>query len=185
MTPSVTQVLRDALDLEFPRSPRVATLATVDPHRRPRARNVLVRNITDDGILWIVSDGRSEKNQHLRTTPDAELVFWLPTSRQQFRLLCEAQVLGKDAGDPRRAQAWLNLTDATRALFVWPTPGKPRGDCDVEFVQAVSALTPTPDSFELLVFEPDELDHLDLNPHPHCRIRYRLENAWQPEELNP
>jgi PPOX class probable FMN-dependent enzyme len=185
MTPSVTQLLRDALDLEFPRTPRVATLATVDPHRRPRARNVIVRNITDEGHLWIASDARSEKNAHLRAMPDAELVFWLPTSRQQFRLLCEAQVRGKDAADPRPQQAWLNLTDATRALFVWPTPGKPRGDCDVDFVQSVSALAPIPDSFELLILEPDELDHLDLNPHPHRRIRYRLENAWQPEELNP
>jgi pyridoxamine 5'-phosphate oxidase len=185
MTPLVTQLLKDALDLEWPHAPPVATLATVDAHCRPRARSVIVRNITDDGNLWIASDARSEKNQHLRTTPDAELVFWLPTTRQQFRLLCEAQVIGKDTADPRRQQAWINLTDATRALFVWPTPGKPRSDCDVDFVRAVSALAPIPDSFELLVLEPDELDHLQLNPHPHRRTRYRLENAWQPEELNP
>jgi PPOX class probable FMN-dependent enzyme len=184
MTPSLAQLLRDALDLEFADRPRVAALATVDDHHRPRARNVVVRNLSDED-LWIVSDARSEKNHHLQTNSTAELVFWLAGRREQFRLLCECRIIGRSEHDGRREQAWAMLNDATRALFVWPTPGAPRGDCDVDFVQAVPADDPIPDSFELLILSPAEIDHLELSPFPFRRTRYRADNAWQPEERNP
>src|SRR3954469_9056592 len=95
MTLPWLQLLRDALDLEFAEGrPRVATLATVGEDGRPRARNVVVRRIDDDAALHVVSDARSSKNAHLRKTPFAELVLWLPTRREQFRLAVRTQITG-------------------------------------------------------------------------------------------
>jgi pyridoxamine 5'-phosphate oxidase len=185
MTPSVIQLLRDALDLEFAERPRVAVLASVDADGRPRARSVIVRDVTDSGDLWVASDARSQKNAQLRQRPQADLVFWLPARREQFRVLCRARVIGAGEDEPRRRRAWLMLNDASRALFVWPAPGRPRGDCDLDFAAAVPAGDPIPDSFELLVLSAVEVDHLELGPFPHRRTRYGAQNAWQAEELNP
>ena len=64
--------------------PRVCTLATVDKSGAPRARSVICRKVGEDGSVWFLIDGRSEKADHLKAVPQAEVVFWLPTVREQF-----------------------------------------------------------------------------------------------------
>src|SRR5215213_3847478 len=66
--------------------PRVCTLATVDKAGLPRARSVVCRRVGPDGAIWLASDARSEKNEHVKASPQAEVVFWLPTRREQFRV---------------------------------------------------------------------------------------------------
>ena len=182
MTPSLAQLLTDALDLEFERRPRIATLSTVDEHGRPRARSVIVRTVADQGDLWIVSDARSDKNQHLRHIPRAELVFYLGGRREQFRLSGQCTLHG---GGALREQAWRMISDETRALFLGPPPGTPRVDCDDHFVRSCPETTPIPASFELIVLAPDEVDHVRLSAWPHGRTRYRAIDSWQAQELNP
>src|SRR3954464_7023592 len=99
MSPPWLPILRDALDLEWPDAPHIGTLATVDVGHFPHARNVVVRAIDDAGNLHIASDARSEKNAHLRQTPMAELVFQLPSRREQFRLSGRVQI-SSTATDP-------------------------------------------------------------------------------------
>lgn len=179
-------ILRDALDLELGPRPRIATLATVDSHHRPRARSVVMRQIDDDdGALHVVSDARSDKNGHLRQTPFAELVFWLPTRQEQFRLAGPARIT-TEKDDPALLQHfWSALPDASRALFAWPPPGRPRPASDEPFVPALAATTPVPDTFELITVRPDQVEYLELAPAPHRRLRWRAQVEWQPEEINP
>jgi PPOX class probable FMN-dependent enzyme len=184
MTPWL-QPLRDALDLEFSTKPRIATLATVDEHHHPRARSIVVRRIDDAGHLHLVSDARSEKNAHLRQTPFAELVFWLPTRRQQFRLAGPATIT-TSAGDRVLLESlWRSLPDPTRAMFTWPAPGKPWPGCDIAFTPTLDASAPIPESLELITLLPEYVDRLDLSPTPHRRTRWRQQTAWQPEDINP
>ena len=70
----------------------VATLATVDPTGQPHARTVIIRRLdAGQDSVWITSDARSDKVAHLAANPLAELLFWLPHERQQFRLRCRAR----------------------------------------------------------------------------------------------
>jgi len=178
-------VLRDELDLEHAARPRIAQLATVDERGRPRVRSVVCRRILDDGSLIAASDGRSAKNAHVRGAGQGEWAFWLAGRRKQIRLSGPTRVVGTEGDHALREDLWRALSDAARALFVWPAPGSPRGPCDVDFVQAVSADTPMPASFELIVTTPDEVEMLDLNPHPHARTRWRRTEAWEEQALNP
>jgi PPOX class probable FMN-dependent enzyme len=185
MSPPWLPRLINALDLEYARRPRIAALATVDPDGHPTVRHVVCRRIGDDGAAVIVSDARSQKNRHLRALPFAELAFWLPTRREQFRLAGRVRLITAADGDPVRETTWRELSDESRALFTWPAPGQPRPDCDDQFAPKIAADFPIPDSFELILLSPDHVEHLALTEHPHRRTRWRAETAWEPESINP
>jgi PPOX class probable FMN-dependent enzyme len=177
-------ILRSALDAEYAERPRIATLATIDFDRQPRARTVILRRVDDEGALWIGSDGKSDKNAHLRNMSDAELVLYLPTSREQFRIFGRCRVIGRGDDEPFRQQFWLSLSDPARAMFFWPTVEQPvSGNQSVP--TALPATTPMPDNFELIALRPEQVEHLTTAQIPHRRTRYRKFSAWSPESINP
>jgi pyridoxamine 5'-phosphate oxidase len=177
-------ILRSALDAEYADRPRIATLATIDFDRQPRARTVILRRIDDDGTLWIASDAHSDKNAHLRNRDDAELVLYLPASREQFRIFGRCRIIGRGDDEPVRLQFWQSLSDTARAMFLWPTIGQPVIE-NQTVPTAVPKTTPMPDNFELIALRPEQVQHLTTTSIPHRRTRYRRFSAWQPESINP
>lgn len=177
--------LQVSLTAEYPDRPRIAVLATVDAGNRPRARSVILRRIDSDGALWIISNAHAGKNAQLRHIPFAELVLYLPTSRRQFRLAGAAQVIGggQNCHDLRH-RFWLDLSDAARAMFYWPTIGRP-ADPGEQVVSSMPAQTPMPDEFELIRIDPDHVEHLTTDKIPHLRTRWRQDNDWREEQINP
>lgn len=174
--------LRAALDAEFAeQAPKIGALATVDDAGRPRVRSVVCRKLEECGSLWVASDARSEKNREARANPFGEIAFWLPAIRQQFRI---AGSLSVTAASERRDRAWAELSDASRALFFWDSPGRPLGD-DRDFAESVGAWTAIPATFELLILKADRVDHLDLREHPHRRRVWRADRSWAVREVNP
>ena len=177
-------ILRRALEAEYADRPRIATLATIDLDRQPRARTVILRRIDDDGTLWIASDGHSDKNAHLRHTADAELVFYLPTSREQFRIFGRCRVIGRGDDERVRQQFWQSLSDPARAMFFWPTIEQPVTE-NQTIPTAIPYTTPMPVNFELIALRPDQVEHLSIAVIPHRRTRYCKFAAWTPESINP
>ena len=181
LTEWLTEFRRAAGDLRR-QPPLVMALATTDAGGAPRARSVVCRHVTDDGGLWFASDARSEKNAHLRRRPEVEAVAWLAGSREQFRFFGRAELL-TDGGD--RLDLLRELSDASRAMFFWPDPGRPRTADTVAFPRSITADTPPPASFEVIVVRPIQVEHLALTGHPHRRRRWCAETGWRGEELNP
>lgn len=177
-------ILRSVLDVEYADRPRIATLATIDFNRQPRARTIILRRIDDDGTLWIASDGNSDKNAHLRNMSDAELVLYLPTSREQFRVFGRCRIIGRGDDEPVRQQFWQSLSDAARAMYLWPTIEQ-RVTANQTVPTAVPATMPMPDNFELIALRPEQVEHLATASIPHSRTRYRKFSAWSPESINP
>jgi pyridoxamine 5'-phosphate oxidase len=179
--------LTRALAEEFSEDrPRVCTLATVDKSGAPRARSVICRKLGEDGSVWFLNDGRSEKAEHLKAVPQAEVVFWLPTVREQFRLSGSVKVVPAAPDDPARLEFWRSLSDATRATYFWPSPGAKRIDDDDEFAREVPATIPPPPNFHVLVLRPRRVEQLQLTPHPHRRRRWMLAGNWSvAAEVNP
>lgn len=162
--------VRTALSAEFGAKPWIGALATVDASMRPRVRSVVCRKVEDDGCLWITCDSRSEKVRQIAEHPHGEIVFWLPSRREQFRVAGSLDRV--EVGDPRRTLAWRDLSDATRRTFFWPSdliPGDPA----------------IPASFAVLVLIPDRAEHLDLNPEPHRRVCWEADRGWLPERIEP
>ncbi len=143
-------------------SPWLCSMATVDNNGRPTIRTMLCREVNDDGELVFVSDRRTRKDSHLRERPACEVVFWLPNPRVQFRVTGEASVMGPEADQFKRQRWWDTISDESRALFVspkaWAVPeGSPK---------AVSADTPMPGTFELLIVTPSEVEMRQLADVP-------------------
>jgi pyridoxamine 5'-phosphate oxidase len=181
--------LRVELDEEFQGRPAVAALATADAEGAPSVRLVVVRRLDPDtGAAVIATDARSDKAAHLRNRPEAEISFWLPGPRVQYRLRGTVRI-EKDLGPPvaaaNRTELWLSLSDAARALFAWPAPGLPRTKGPGAFPDRVPSSAAIPDTFLALSLRPDRVERLDLRPHPHQRTRWRIEIGWVLEELNP
>lgn len=178
--------LQSALDREFGDKPPLAALASVDRSGAPRARMVVCRRITDDGNVLIVSDSRSEKNDQLKTNLQAEVVFWLPTLREQFRVLGSTRITGASPPDPVRQEIWERMSSAARALFFWPAPGARKIDPPEAYRLESPPDVQPPANFELITVRPRRVEHLQLTVHPHRRRRWMLAGKWSAAaELNP
>ena len=178
------EIVRAALDDEFgDGSPRICTLATVDEDREAAARMVVCRAIDEIGALYFVSDARSEKNAHLRRYPAAAVVFWLPKRREQIRLRgAFVEILDSLNNSPVRQRIWRELSDASRALFAWPPPGADRMADESAFPRELAADATVPPTFEVIILNPNEVEILDLKPHPHERTRWE---GLSKRRLNP
>ena len=170
-----------ALADEYDHKPRIAALATLDGGS-PRVRNVVCRRVDADGTVWVASDARSGKNAQLRGCPEAEVAFWLPRRRDQWRLAGTASILPAE----RALDLWRSMSESARALFDWPPPGAPRDpDPDADAFPTTPRPGPPPANFEAIGLSPLVVEHLDLNPHPHRRRRWEAADGWVERTLNP
>lgn len=176
--------LQSALDKEFGASSRIMILATVDASGAPHARCVVCRRIDDEGRLYIATDARTEKNAQLRSDRRCELVFWLSRVRCQFRLCGDARVVAYPEDEALRRKIWRGMSNEARSLSFWPTPGIAAASDDT-FPQAVSADVPPPQTFEVVVITPRQVDRLSLDSHPHRRRIWRSDTRWVGVDVNP
>lgn len=170
-------------EAEFHARRVVATLATVDRQGNPRARTVFVRALDKQArTLWITTDARSSKVDHLRARPVAELVIWAPHERQQFRLRGTVQLVSSGR---LREEMWAEMSDAARALYFMPAPGSPRRPDDAIPAAGPADTAAPPPNFVLLALRPTEVESLELNESPHRRWLWRESTGWQPELIHP
>ena len=170
---------------------RYAQLATTRPDGRPANRTIVFRGFLEDtNQLKFITDARSEKPGQVERSQWGELCWYFPTTREQFRITGTLHLIRDSDPDERlrnaRQQLWQDLSDHSRIQFAWADPGKPRA--------AAAAFSPTKPScdealpnFCLLLLEPTEVDHLELQGEPQNRnIYHRLEDGeWNAKEVNP
>ncbi|MBK1989972.1 pyridoxamine 5'-phosphate oxidase family protein [Sphaerospermopsis aphanizomenoides BCCUSP55] len=166
-------------------------LATVRKNGLPANRTVVFRGFLEDtNQLKFITDIRSAKAEQIPLQPAAEICWYFPNSREQFRISGNLILITFNSHphlQAARIKMWQELSDAARLQFAWPDPGEMR-------VRTPEAFTPlAPDSMQplenfcLLLLEPTEVDHLELRGEPQNRTIYQLnENQeWYSEEVNP
>jgi PPOX class probable FMN-dependent enzyme len=170
---------------------RYLQLATVRADGRPANRTVVFRGfLGESDRLTAVTNTSSAKVRELDAVPWAEACWYFPMTREQFRMGGRAVVVREGTGDEAaqraRIDAWRALADATRQSYSWPTPGEPR-DPEVPFVEATPDPEIPPPSFGLIVLDPIEVDHLELDGSPQNRWIYRRDDdgRWTGREVNP
>ena len=181
------QALKDHRDR--PES-RYFQLATVRPNGKPANRSVVFRGFLDSTHqLQIVTDNRSDKIHQLHHSPWAEICWYFSLTRQQFRISAQTTCIDENT-DPsfllsKRRQVWQQLSDATRQQFTWPACGTDRDK------NGFPGTYPNPDTllpnFVLVLFQPIEVDLVDLRESPPQRIHYQLQpnGDWSERPLNP
>ena len=170
---------------------RYLQLATVRSDGRPANRTVVFRGfLGETDRVTAVTSIWSAKVWELDAVPWAEACWYFPMTREQFRLGGPTAVVREGAGDEAvqraRVDTWRALADATRQSFTWPAPGEPR-DPGVPFIESpADPEVPLP-SFGLIVLDPIEVDHLELDGNPQNRWVYRRDDGgiWTGMEINP
>lgn len=166
---------------------RYLQLATVRRDGRPANRTVVFRGFREQGDrLLLISDDRSQKQAEIRHQPWAEICWYFPKSREQFRISGQVEIIDGSHGDQlTRTQVWQGLSDPARSQFAWPDPRGNRSDSDAFSPQTVDDQQPLA-SFSVLLLEPVEVDHLELRGEPQNRSLYRLEKTgWEMRSVNP
>ena len=168
--------LRESLQQEYPDRGAVAVLATVSPEAEPAARCVICRGVTPDGRLTFGTDLRSDKIDHLRNQPAAEVLFWLAGQKLQWRIAGDVRIItGHQA-----AGEWASFPEATRQTFFGPPPGEAYEPFAID-----ADLTKPPPTFAVLELIPDRVEFLDLTTTPHTRLCYSRHQKWQERRINP
>ncbi|WP_414551144.1 Npun_F5749 family FMN-dependent PPOX-type flavoprotein [Anabaena sp. CCY 0017] len=171
---------------------RYLQLATVGENNRPANRTVVFRGFLEDSNqLKFITDARSDKVDQIEKQPWAEICWYFPNTREQFRLSGCLTLIGDDDShpilQPARIKIWQELSDAARLQFAWPNPGKPRVDKPEAFAPSPpNSAQPLP-NFCLLLLEPTQVDHLELRGEPQNRRIYHLDEQqeWVSQEINP
>ncbi len=170
---------------------RFVQLATVRADGRPANRTVVFRGFwKDTPQITFVSDARSLKVQELRQSSWAEVCWYFPNTHEQFRIGGPVAVIGDDASDGdlavAREHAWRELGEPVRMSFNWPAPGQPRAVGLPFQTERPDPSNPVP-NFCLLMLDPQEVDHLEINGNPQNRWQFRrdAEGDWRGAEVNP
>jgi pyridoxamine 5'-phosphate oxidase len=168
---------------------RYAQLATVHPNGHPANRTIVFRGfLPNTNQLRFIIDRRSQKIDQIHTQPWAELCWYFPKTREQFRLSGTLTLVPEDDPDESLSKArstlWQELSDAARSQFAWAAPRQPKTEPLVSV--PLDAIEPHP-NFCLLLLEPVEVDHLELRGEPQNRFLYVRQDQenWVKEEVNP
>ncbi len=170
---------------------RYLQLATVREDGRPANRTVVFRGFLEaTNSLKFVTDHRSQKVEQIAHNPWAEACWYFPKTREQFRLLGQLILVQADCSDSTlsnaRQIAWQELSETARSQFYWPQPGETRGN-PVEFEAPELSDRQPPNTFDLLILDPERVDHLELRGQPQNRHLYwrDQQGSWVTQAVNP
>ncbi|WP_069790352.1 Npun_F5749 family FMN-dependent PPOX-type flavoprotein [Cyanobacterium sp. IPPAS B-1200] len=168
---------------------RYFQLATISAEGYPTNRTVVFRGFYEDtNWLQIITDIRSEKYQHLQKRPQSEICWYFTKTREQFRINGHIDIITHQEKDQKmlnaRKQVWDKLSDNAKIQFTWANPGETLND---ESIITPDNLDNPLDTFCLLIFKPQKVDHLQLKGNPQNRYLYQLEeqNHWEMSPINP
>lgn len=169
---------------------RYVQMATVRPDGKPANRTLVFRGfLNETDQLQFVTDDRSEKPQQIAYSPWAEVCWYFPNTREQFRIAGAVRLIDRANPDEvlqkARQQAWRDMSDSARSQFAWAHPGQPRAAAETFSPPMPSQTEPLP-QFCLLLLDPIVVDHLELRGDPQNRHQYCFnEGNWTVEAVNP
>jgi pyridoxamine 5'-phosphate oxidase len=170
---------------------RYAQLATIRPDHKPANRTIVFRGfLNETNQLKFITDARSEKPSQIEHSPWAELCWYFPNTREQFRLTGTLKLVRDADADEllqnARQQMWQELSDSARIQFAWAHPKQPRAEAAAFSPPAPNEVEPLPD-FCLVLLDPIQVDHLELRGDPQNRNIYQCNDAgeWTAEAVNP
>ncbi len=150
---------------------RNLTLCSIDRHRRPQARMVVLRRVVvADRLLEFHTDIRSDKWQQLLECPQVCVHGYHSDKRLQVRLAGTVSV--HTQGSDAAASAWQTLTPWTRASYCGGPPGDPAAQPRVfSKAPAASEIASGESVFGVIVFKTESLDWFT---HPRGNLQRAL-----------
>ncbi len=168
---------------------RYFQLATVNLEGKPANRTVVFRGfLNQSNKLQIITDSRSEKMAHINNNSASEICWYFPKTREQFRITGKLTIIDeKHEHQTSRLTVWQKLSDTAKQQFTWPHSGEKLTANNEDFSREILANNQPVSNFILLLFNPEKVDHLELQGNPHQRTFYYLDNEqnWITQAVNP
>lgn len=92
--PLLEEWISDAINEQL-YDPTAVTLATVDQYNTPSARIVLIKEISEEGVIFF-TNYRSRKAVELCLNPNAAMVLYWPPMQRQIRMEGEVKKVNRD-----------------------------------------------------------------------------------------
>lgn len=145
---------------------RTPCLATISGGGAPRARLVVLRQVSADAVCFeIHTDQRSAKWAELAARASAALLFWDPAAALQLRVEGAARLA---AGDAETDRVFAALPPGGRRVYgATPAPG-----ARLDAPEAATMDGPAAAHFGRLVIEAETLEALRLGAAAHHRARW-------------
>ena len=159
-------------------SNRWIQLATVSEENEPRLRTVVFRGWDKDSSMIIFTDRRSEKIGHLKSNPNAEILWLFLKTKSQYRFKGKIHELSDNTN------YWDLLSEKSKSSWFWGSPGKkinPKVKSDIETLSTF----PKSENFVVLNLEIDSVDLLKLEQPVHKRYLWEKSKKWEKVEINP
>ncbi|XP_057805841.1 pyridoxine/pyridoxamine 5'-phosphate oxidase 2 [Salvia miltiorrhiza] len=168
-------------------------LATVSSNNRPSNRTVVFRGFHDDGDeILINTDTRSRKINDLKHCPFAEICWYFTESWEQFRIRGVIDVVDGTTPDPlklqQREKSWFASSLRSRMQYLAASPGLPAIASSEQPPSLDPSVGPVA-AFGLLVFDPHEVDYLNLKSNERLLFTSAAsvdaQKLWTSEKVNP
>jgi len=159
-------------------SNRWIQLATVSEENEPRLRTVVFRGWHKDSSMIIFTDRRSEKIGHLKSNPNAEILWFFLKTKSQFRFK------GKISELIDNKNYWDTLSEKSKSSWFWVPPGE-KINPKVQSADEILSNLPKPENFVVLNFEIDSVDLLKLEQPVHKRYLWEKSKNCEKVEINP
>jgi len=187
---------------------QVATIRASDG--APAVRTVVFRGFWDDFVddadadrgrahaLVFCTDARSEKINDVARDARAEMAWYFPETREQFRVTGTLTCATSTSVDERsvehaaRVNLWRRMRRGARGQFLWPTPGGARvsvesGESDPHDVDESDSRLDDDvagEHFALVAMRATRVDHLHLKRNE--RVVYEeTDGEWTATRVNP
>jgi len=159
-------------------SNRWIQLATVSEENEPRLRTVVFRGRHKDSSIIIFTDRRSEKIGHLKSNPNAEILWFCLKSKSQYRFKGKINELSDNKN------YWDLLSEKSKSSWVWESPGK-KISPKVQSTYEILSNLPKSENVVVLNFESDSGELLKLEQPVHKRYLWEKIKKWEKVEINP
>ena len=159
-------------------SNRWIQLATVSEKNEPRLRTVVFRGWYKNSSMIIFTDKRSEKIEHLKSNPNAEILWLFLKGKSQYRFK------GKMSELSDNKNYWDTLSEKSKSSWFWGYPGE-KISPKVQSAYKTSSNFSNSENFVVLNFEIDSVDLLKLEHPIHKRYLWEKNKKWEKVEINP
>ena len=159
-------------------SNRWIQIATVSEKNEPRLRTVVFRGWHKDSSMIIFTDRRSEKIGHLKSNPNAEILWFFLKSKSQYRFKGKIRELIDNKN------YWDSLSEKSKSSWFWGSPGE-KINSKVQSSYEIKSNLPKSENFAVLNFEIDTVDLLKLEQPIHKRYLWEKIKKWEKVEINP
>ena len=177
--PSWRQDLKSSREKEGKsNSNRWIQLATVSEENEPRLRTVVFRGWHKHSSMIIFTDRRSEKIGHLKSNPNAEILWFFSKSKSQFRFK------GKIRELINNKNYWDSLSEKSKLSWFWGSPGEKKKPKE-QFAYEILSNLPKSENFVVLNFEIESVDLLKLEQPVHKRYLWEKVKKWKKVENSP